>query len=68
MLFDIPESLVEKVRKVMEETTDTPPEPDKYGSEDEKEPKRKGEPIEFNPEIRPDLYTEPYRVQKIKEN
>lgn len=71
MLFDLPESLIEKVRKAISESEqplpsseserETPPEQpegDKDGLE-----KRKGEPVEINPEIRPDVYTEPYKVQ-----
>lgn len=61
MLFDIPESLIEKCRKVMESSRT---EEKKQPSEEEKEePKRKGEKVTFNPEIKPDVYTEPYKVQ-----
>lgn len=65
MIFDLPESLVEKCRKVMEASEPPKQEEPKPPSEDEKkdEPKRKGEPVVFNPEIKPDVYTEPYKVQ-----
>lgn len=66
MIFDLPESLVEKCRKVMEASAEPPKQEEpKPPSEDEKkdEPKRKGEPVVFNPEIKPDVYTEPYKVQ-----
>jgi hypothetical protein len=67
MMFDLPESLVEKCRKVMEASQPAePPKPEDPTppTEDKKdEPKRKGEPVVFNPEIKPDVYTEPYKVQ-----
>jgi hypothetical protein len=72
MLFDLPESLIEKVRKTMTESEqplpssesekETPPEQPEGEKTDTPE-KRKGEPVEINPEIRPDIYTEPYKVQ-----
>jgi hypothetical protein len=52
MLFDLPESLISKVRKVIGEDT-----------EKKKVKKKHKEEITFNPEIRPDRYTEPYKIK-----
>jgi hypothetical protein len=60
MLFDIPESLVAKVQKVLDE--DATKKKDKGKTQLEKKPGKKEEII-FNPEVNPTKITEPFKVQ-----
>jgi len=69
MMDDIPESLIAKARKIIHESEESlKNEKEQFKTQGDEQgktttPPRKGEPITFNPEIRPDVYTEPYKVQ-----
>jgi len=58
-MTNIPESLVEKIKKVMEES-----DKDEKPSSEEDSKKKKGEKITFNPEIRPVNTPEPNKAPK----
>lgn len=61
-MFDLPETLVAKARKILEASQNVAPEE----PNDELHKTKKGEDITINPEIRPEMSSHPYKVETKK--